>query len=324
MVKDNFYERECPAGDAADGSEPATSECVRREPWTGQRAGDSSLLRLPVDWPGRLTRITLDLDGVPMPVYGEGAGAACSQDVRQPIGYPLIASCAETGDVISELLRDADAGPTQKAAVWIPKVVQAAREHLAPEIQVRLGGHFTDGVTLAALDAAEIPFVGRLQENALLKRLFEPSRIRGPGRPAREPREWVVEAQYQAGSWDRSRRLLIVVQEHPAERFRKAFFLVTSLPREAYSGQRVLALYRLGKGLVHIGESEDVIEGSLPQGSRFMASGTTVPACRQGAYSLRLRAGMRKVGVRLLTHSRRIMVLIECRAAEISARFLRR
>ena len=68
--------------------------------------------------------------------------------------------------------------------------------------------------------------------------------IRGPGRPALQPREWVVESTYQAGSWDAPRRVLIVVQEHPTELFRDAFFLVTSLPRETYSGEQVLALYR--------------------------------------------------------------------------------
>jgi hypothetical protein len=62
--------------------------------------------------------------------------------------------------------------------------VQIAREHLAPEVQLRLGAGFTDGATLAALDAAQIPFVGRLRENPLLTRLFDPHRMRAPvGRP---------------------------------------------------------------------------------------------------------------------------------------------
>ena len=46
-----------------------------------------------------------------------------------------------------------------------------AREHLAPEVQVRLDVGFTDGAFLAALDAAQIPFVGRLRENPALTRL---------------------------------------------------------------------------------------------------------------------------------------------------------
>lgn len=53
----------------------------------------------------------------------------------------------------------------------------------------------------------------------MLTRLFDPHRTRGRGRPALQPREWVVEASYPAGSWEAPRRLLIVVQEHPTELF---------------------------------------------------------------------------------------------------------
>jgi hypothetical protein len=74
--------------------------------------------------------------------------------------------------------------------------VQAARTHQAREVQVRLDEGFTDDATLAALDAAEVPFVGRLRENPVLTRRFDPHRMRGPGRPALQPREWVVEDTY--------------------------------------------------------------------------------------------------------------------------------
>jgi hypothetical protein len=232
-----------------------------------------------------LARITLDIDGLPLSVHGEQPGSAYNGHVRERIHYPLIASCAETGDLLAALLRDGNAGPAQQAATWIPRIVQAAREHLAPEVQVRLDAGFTDGATLAALDAARIPFVGRLRENPVLTRLFDPHRTRGRGRPALQSREWVVEASYQAGSWEQPRRLLIVVQEHPTELFRNAFFLVTSLSREDYSGAQVLALYRRrGKAEAHMGEFKDVI-GSCPQGSK------EAPAYRGLVYCFSGRVG---------------------------------
>jgi hypothetical protein len=290
----------------------------------------------------RLSRITLDIDGLPLSVHGEQPGSAYNGHVRERIHYPLIASCAETGDLLAALLRDGNAGPAQQAATWIPRIVQAAREHLAPEVQVRLDAGFTDGATLAALDAARIPFVGRLRENPVLTRLFDPHRTRGRGRPALQPREWVVEASYQAGSWEQPRRLLIVVQEHPTELFRNAFFLVTSLSREDYSGAQVLALYRRrGKAEAHMGEFKDVIGSSLPCTSRGVASEATFLARSQALLSLRLlayqllhvlrtemeavtwqgwslrrlRERVLKAGARLLTHARRITVVIERRAA---------
>jgi len=299
----------------------------------------------------RLARVTLDIDGLPLAVHGEQPGSAYNGHVRERIHYPLIASCAETGDLLAGLLRDGNAGPAQQAATWIPRIVQAARAHLAPDVQVRLDAGFTDGATLAALDAAEIPFVGRLRENPALTRLFDPQRTRGRGRPALQPREWVVESTYQAGSWDAPRRVLIVVQEHPTELFRNAFFLVTSLPRDAYSGEQVLALYRRrGKAEAHMGEFKDVIGSSLPCTSRGAASDSTVVARSQALLSLRLlayqllhvlrtemeavtgqgwslrrlRERVLKAGARLLTHARRITVVIERRAADLWRRLLRR
>jgi hypothetical protein len=289
-----------------------------------------------------LARITIDIDGLPLPVHGEQPGSAYNGHVRERIHYPLIASCAETGDLLGALLRDGNAGPAQQAATWIPRIVQAARTALAPEVQVRLDAGFTDGATLAALDAAQIPFVGRLRENAVLTRLFDPHRTRGRGRPALQPREWVVEASYQAGSWEAPRRLLIVVQEHPTELFHHAFFLVTSLSQEDYSGAQVLALYRRrGKAEAHMGEFKDVIGTSLPCTSRGVASEATVVARSQALLSLRLlayqllhvlrtemeavtwqgwslrrlRERVLKAGARLLTHARRVTVVIERRAA---------
>ena len=161
----------------------------------------------------------------------------------------------------------------------------------------------------------------------------------------------MVESTYQAGSWDAPRRVLIVVQEHPTELFRDAFFLVTSLPRETYSGEQVLALYRRrGKAEAHMGEFKDVIDSSLPCTSRGAASNATVLARSQALLSLRLlayqllhvlrtemqavtaqgwslrrlRERVLKAGARLLTHARRITVVIESRAADLWRRLLRR
>jgi hypothetical protein len=88
----------------------------------------------------RLSRITIDIaTACRCRRYGEQPGfSAYNGHVRERIHYPLIASCAETGDLLAGLLRDGNAGPAQQAATWIPRIVQAAREHLAPEVQVRL------------------------------------------------------------------------------------------------------------------------------------------------------------------------------------------
>ena len=299
----------------------------------------------------RLAQATLDVDGLPLPAYGEQPGSAYNGHVRDRIHYPLIASCAETGDMLAGLLRPGNAGPAWNAAEWIPELVAQARQHFARTVRVRLDAGFTDGETLEALDTRGIDYVGRLRENPALTRLFEPHRTRGPGRPAQSPREWVVEETYQAASWDRRRRVVMVIQEHPAELFRQCFFLVTNLPADRFSGEQVLALYRRrGKAEGHMGELKDVIGDSLPCTSRGVASEQTVLARSQALLSLRLlayqlmhtvrvemeratkqgwslrrlRERVLKAGARLQRHARRLIVVVERRAAGLWQRLLAR
>ena len=89
-------------------------------------------------------------------MHGEQPGSAYNGHVRERIHYPLIAPCAETGDPLAGLLRDGNAGPAQQVATWIRRIVQVAREHLAPEVQVRLDAGFSDGATLAVDRGVEL------------------------------------------------------------------------------------------------------------------------------------------------------------------------
>lgn len=232
--------------------------------------------------------LTLDIDGLPLPVHGEQAGSAYNGHTRSRIHYPLIASCAETGDMLAGLLRPGNAGPAAEADIWIPRLVEQAERHLCHKAQVRLDAGFTDGKTLAALDAHGIGYIGRLKNNPALERLFEPYKYRRPGRHAEKPREWLVDTSYQAKSWSHRRRVLIVVREEPHKLFRDCFFLITNLP---HPPTRLLALYRRrGKAEGHMGEYKNVIGDSLPTTSRGKASDATVLARSQALLSTRLLA----------------------------------
>jgi len=236
----------------------------------------------------RRRRLTLDVDGLPLPVHGAQPGSAYNGHVGARIHYPLIASCAETGDMLGALLRPGNAGPAAEAKEWIPQIVASAERELCQHAQVRLDAGFTDGETLEALDARGIGYIGRLRDNAALQRLFDPHRRRGPGRPAERPREWIVERRYRAGSWARERRVLIVVQERPDELFRRCFYLVTNLTAPP---TQLLALYRRrGKAEGHMGELKDGFGASLPSTSRGRASEAVVLARSRAWLALRLLA----------------------------------
>ncbi len=58
--------------------------------------------------------------------------------------------------------------------------------------------------------------------------LTQPAR-RSPKAP---PRLWFHELTYQAESWDRARRVVLVVRERPGELYPDHFWLLTSLSRK--------------------------------------------------------------------------------------------
>lgn len=98
----------------------------------------------------------------------------------------------------------------------------------------------------------------------------------------------MVETQYRARSWQRSRRLLIVVQEEPHKLFRECFYLITNLQ---HPPSQLLAMYRRrGKAEGHMGEYKSVVGDSLPSTSRGKASDETVLARSQALLSTRLIA----------------------------------
>ncbi|MBS9405534.1 transposase, partial [Halomonas sp. TRM85114] len=59
----------------------------------------------------RPTHLTLDIDGLPIEVHGHQGGSVYHGHVGARIYSPLIASLAETGDMVGGLLREGNAGP---------------------------------------------------------------------------------------------------------------------------------------------------------------------------------------------------------------------
>lgn len=300
---------------------------------------------------GRRPReLTIDIDGVAIPVYGEQAGSAYNTHLGGRVYYPLLASIAETGDLIGAKLRGGRAGPAAEAAEWIPAIVAAARAELCQSARVRLDAGFTDGATLAALEAEEIGYLGRLRSNPVLQRLAAPYLKRPPGRRPRDPREWVHEERYQARSWQAPRRVIVVVQEHPEDLFFHHFWLVTNLDASRYPAEKVLALYRRrGKAEGHFGELKDVLDPHLSSTCRGASTVAQVERRNEAnlllnvlAYQLmhlarallerstgegwslrRLRERVLKVGMSVYVHARQIRIAMARSAARFWAPLLR-
>ena len=129
---------------------------------------------------------------------------------------------------------------------------------------------------MAALEARGTHYVARMRNNAVLKRLGLPAidevvwdaLNHGPPGDG-EPRTWIREESYRAGSWSRSRRVVQVVVERPGELIPRCFWLLTSMPADEVSAEALLALYRRrGKAEGHLGELMSVVDPALSSTSR--------------------------------------------------------
>ncbi|HSP59242.1 MAG TPA: IS1380 family transposase [Halomonas sp.] len=283
----------------------------------------------------RPKHLTLDIDGLPIEVFGRQGGSAYHGHVGARIYSPLIASLAETGDMVGGLLREGNAGPAENADTWIPHLVRRLNESTGASVRVRIDAGFTDNDTLEALEARDIEYLGRLRSHSGLQALAAPYLRRPRGRRPEQPREWCYDLTYQAGSWPSPRRVVLVVQERPDDLFLHAFFLVSNLGKFDWPPEKVLALYRKrGSAEAHMGEVKSALDVHLSSTDRGDSTVQDVMArnevslllslyayqvlhglrcllekqTRQGWSLMRMREQVLKVGATLSLHARRITV----------------
>ncbi|WP_101069285.1 IS1380 family transposase [Roseovarius salinarum] len=217
----------------------------------------------------RHTRVTLDVDSLPVEVHGHQPKAAWNGHYAARIYHPLITSIAETGDMLDARLRPGNVGTANGALDVILDVVDRAEASLCKITHVRIDAGFPSGQLLAGLDDRGVHFVARLRANAALDRLAAPYMKRPPGRPPAEPRMWTHELEHQASSWDAPRRVVLVVKERPDDLLLDRFFLVTSISRFQMNGETLLEYYRRrGKAEGHMGELMDVLDPALSSTNR--------------------------------------------------------
>ncbi len=189
----------------------------------------------------KIACVTLDVDSAPIEVHGHQPKAEWNGHYNARIYHPLITSIAETGDMLDARLRAGNVGTADGALDVILDVVDRARKTFCDVAMVRIDAGFPSAALLAGLDARGIDYVSRLRANPVLDRLAEPCLKRPPGRRPAEPRTWLYELRYQADSWDKPRRVILVVKERADDLLLDRFFLVTSLGWTAKLRHEVLA-----------------------------------------------------------------------------------
>ena len=291
----------------------------------------------------RRREVTLDIDGLPIEVHGNQPGSAWNGHYHQRMYHPLVASVAETGDLLDARLRTGNVHTAEGALDFILDLVDRVETTLCQVALVRIDAGFPDETLLAGLEANGTPYVARIKNNKVLDRLAAPHLRRPTGRPPAEPRVWFHEMTYAAGSWSRPRRVVLVVLEQPDDLLLRHFWLLTSINANTLDGEALLALYRQrGTAEGHMGELMDVLAPALSSVSRARWPDTTDAFAHNEALLLlhllayevmhtgrsvmekithtgwslrRFRERVLKVGMRIVLHARRATLVIAETAA---------
>jgi|TARA_Y100000310_G_scaffold10715_1_gene11402 hypothetical protein len=213
--------------------------------------------------------LSIDVDSLPIEVHGHQPGSAWNGHYHQRMYHPLVASVAETGDILDARLRAGNVHTADGALDFILDLVDRAEDALCQVAVVRIDAGFPDDKLLGGLERRGTPYVARLRNNKVLDRMARPLLQRPPGRPPAEPRVWFHEMAYQAGSWTKARRVVLVVVERPDQLLLDRFWLITSLDVGAVPAAELLTLYRQrGRAEAHMGELMDVLDPALSSAPR--------------------------------------------------------
>ena len=214
--------------------------------------------------------MVLDVDGLPVEVHGHPPGSEWNGYYHQRMYHGLVASCAETGDLIDGEIFPGVSYLGKKALKLTLRMVDRCRGRLCGSMIVRMDAGFPEPGLLQGLESRSVPYIARIGKNEVLNRMAKPYLTQPAGRsPKAPPRLWFHELTYQAESWDRARRVVLVVRERPGELYPDHFWLLTSLSRKRYEAEALLAKYRKrGKAEGHMGELMDVLDPALSSASR--------------------------------------------------------
>jgi hypothetical protein len=303
----------------------------------------------------RMRYASIDVDGLPIDVHGHQPGSEYNGHYHARIYHPIVASLAETGDLVDLRLREGNVHSAEGALEFVLEVVERVEKKLCQVASVRMDAGFPEEKLLAGLENRRTPYVARVRNNAVLNRMAEPFLVRPVGRPPKEQRTWFHERSYQAEGWSRPRRVVLVVMERTDELFLHHFWLITSWSAEEMPAEDLLELYReRGTAEGYYGELKSVLDpalsssprqkshyrGAVPEkrtaaGDAFAqnevilllnalaynlahaARALMEKASGEGWSLMRLRERVLRVAARVLVHGRRATLVIGRASAEL-------
>ena len=217
----------------------------------------------------RMRYATLDVDSLPVEVHGHQDGSAYNGHYHARVYHPLVASLAETGDLVDLHLRKGNAHTAEGALAFVLSLIDRVETELCQVASVRIDAGFPEEELLGGMERRRTPYVARVRNNAVLDRMAQPYLRRPVGRPTNEPRTWFYEMAYAAASWSHERRVVLVVLERPGELFLHHFWLITNWSADQMPAADLLGLYRdRGTAEGHFGELMSVLDPALSSSPR--------------------------------------------------------
>ncbi len=186
------------------------------------------------------SRILLDLDSTDDPTHGEQEGSRYHGYYGQHMYHPLLVFDGESGQIIAAVLRTGNSHAGRGAVAVLKRVVGRLREAWPEvEVEIRADAGFALPAVYEWCEKEGVGYTIGLVPNPRLEAIAKPLLERAERESeqrAGEKVRLVADAPYQAGSWDRQRR--VVYKAEAMEKGANTRFVVTSRrtggPKELY------------------------------------------------------------------------------------------
>jgi hypothetical protein len=226
--------RQIVGGRAQERTAASTSLMGRYETETLTQSKNLELLtNLPGVWVDRvhqrkaLKMIILDMDSSVSPTYGDQEGSAYNGYFECTCYHPLFCF-NQFGDLERAMLRNGNVHSANDWQAVLKPVIDRYRGYNILRF-FRGDAGFADPNVYSCLEVEGYFYAIRLKDNAILHGKIEHLLSRPVGRPPKQPIVLYESFQYQAASWDKSRRVVAKIEWHAGELFPRVGFIVTNL-----------------------------------------------------------------------------------------------
>ena len=205
-----------------------------------------------------LKQLILDLDSSVSETYGKQEGTAYNGHFECNCYHPLFLF-NQFGDLERAMLRR---GNHASAKFWRRVLLPVIERYHHWDIPKFFRGDaaFANPALYRLLEEEDYRYVIRLKANAVLEREISHLLTRPIGRPSHKPKVFYHSFQYQAKSWQHSRRVVAKDEWHAGELFPRVGFIVTNLNKHS---KNVVKFYN-GRGTAEqwIKEGKNAVIGT--------------------------------------------------------------